>query len=119
MRLSIIYMCLHIRTLRIIYFFVHRPHTQNERRTFIYMNNPSSELTPFEKWLDDLGICRQTGWRWRKSNVVSTVNIFGKLYITSEEILRFKERALSGEFYLEPKTPKKEKSHEEGPQYGK
>lgn len=68
----------------------------------------AGNLVSYFGWLGTLGKTRTTGWRWRKSGLIKTVNIFGKLYVTRDEIARFEERAMSGEFHKEitsPRTP--------------
>ena len=62
-------------------------------------------LVPFYSYLESIGKTRCTGWRYRKDGLFKTVNIFGKLYITHEEIARFERRALSGEFSKKAVTP--------------
>jgi hypothetical protein len=72
-------------------------------------NSPTPQSTgglmSFYGWLASLDKTRSTGWRWRKDGLVKTVNVFGKLYVTREEVARFETRALAGEFYREAKTP--------------
>ena len=43
----------------------------------------------------------------RKAGLVKIVNIFGRLYVTREEVAAFERRAMSGEFPRENKTPKR------------
>lgn len=74
-----------------------KPHTTAPQAT--------GGLTSFYEWLASLDKTRTTGWRWRKHGLVKTVNVFGKLYVTRDEIERFETRALAGEFYREAKTP--------------
>jgi hypothetical protein len=62
-------------------------------------------LVSFAKWLESLDITRATGWRWRRDGTIKTVNIFGKLYVTREEIARFEQRAMAGEFHRDSPTP--------------
>lgn len=62
------------------------------------MNQPTSNLVSFYGWLDSLGRTRGTGWRWRKKGIIKAVNVFGKLYISRDEIARFEARAVAGEF---------------------
>jgi predicted site-specific integrase-resolvase len=52
----------------------------------------------FILWLTKIGKSRATGYRWRDSGKVVTVNVDGKHFITSEEIKRFWARAAAGEF---------------------
>ncbi len=60
-------------------------------------NDPST-LVSFEKWLEGLNLTRTTGYRYRKSGLIKAVNIFGRLYVTRDEIAEFERRALAGEF---------------------
>ncbi len=64
-------------------------------------------LVSFYGYLESLNKTRTTGWRWRRDQLINTVNIFGKLYVTRDEIARFEQRALSGEFHRDSKTPRK------------
>jgi hypothetical protein len=65
----------------------------------------TSSLIPFDRWLRDLGKSRATGWRWRRDGVVTTHNVFGRHYVTLDEIGRFERAALSGEFARAIATP--------------
>lgn len=67
----------------------------------------TSSLASFDEWLRSIGLTRTTGYRYRQKGLVSTVNIFGRLYISREEIARFEQRAMAGEFSQEVATPKK------------
>lgn len=71
---------------------------------------PIGSLVGFDDWLHDLGKTRVTGFRWRKKGLVSTVNIFGRLYIRREEIERFERRAMEGEFHRETPKPLRERT---------
>jgi hypothetical protein len=62
-------------------------------------------LRSFYGWLDSIDKTRTTGWRWRKEGLIKTVNIFGKLYVTTDEIARFESRAIAGEFHKEIVAP--------------
>lgn len=66
----------------------------------------AGNLVSYFGWLGTLGKTRTTGWRWRKSGLIQTVNIFGKLYVTRDEIARFEQRAMSGEFHKELVSPR-------------
>jgi hypothetical protein len=66
----------------------------------------SSTLHSFDDWIRSLGKTRVTGYRYRKRGLIRTVNIFGRHYITQDEIARFEERAIRGDFAQEAKTPK-------------
>ena len=65
----------------------------------------TSRLQPFDRWLRDIGKSRATGWRWRKQGVVTTHNVFGRLYVTRDEIDRFELAALGGELARKITTP--------------
>jgi len=62
-------------------------------------------IVSFDSWLNSINRTRCTGWRWRRDGLISTQNVFGKLYITRDEIARFEARALSGEFQKKAVTP--------------
>lgn len=57
----------------------------------------TSRLFPFDRWLRDIGKSRATGWRWRRNGVVTTCNVFGRHYVTRDEIARFERAALDGD----------------------
>ncbi|MGI8435343.1 MAG: hypothetical protein ACR2NX_00325 [Chthoniobacterales bacterium] len=62
---------------------------------------------PFDDWLRDIGVARITGYRFRKRGVINNaVNIFGRLYVSREEIADFERRAKSGEFSHETSITK-------------
>jgi hypothetical protein len=54
-----------------------------------------------------MGITAITAWRFRKRGWLETINIAGRVYITSEGVAKFKQRAASGEFAKEHKAPGK------------
>ena len=58
-----------------------------------------SSLVAFDDWLRNINLTRVTGFRYRKRGLIDTVNVFGRLYITREEIARFEKRAIAGEFH--------------------
>lgn len=62
-------------------------------------------MVSFDAWLNSLNRTRCTGWRWRKNGIISTQNVFGKLYITRDEIERFEARAMAGDFQMDATTP--------------
>jgi hypothetical protein len=64
-----------------------------------------SNLVAWEEWLNSIRIDRSTGYRYRKRGLIQVVNIFGRLYLTREEIARFESRAVAGEFALKRTTP--------------
>lgn len=59
---------------------------------------PISNLVPFTAWREALSISLSTGHRYRRRGMITVENIFGKLYVTREEIARFEQRASQGEF---------------------
>jgi predicted site-specific integrase-resolvase len=61
-------------------------------------NDNLSKLIRWNDWLKSIGLDRCTGHRYRKAGLITAVNIFGRLYLTREEIARFESRALTGEF---------------------
>jgi hypothetical protein len=65
----------------------------------------AGNLTSFDAYLDSINKTRCTGWRWRTQGIIQTVNVFGKLYITREEIARFEARAIAGEFHKDAPVP--------------
>ena len=62
-------------------------------------------LFSFDEFLRGRNLTRTTGYRYRKSGLLKTVNIYGRLYITREEIEKFERRAIAGEFSKTVKTP--------------
>ncbi len=68
-------------------------------------NTDPSKLFAFDEYIKGRGLTRTTGFRYRKQGLLQTVNIFGRLYITREEIERFERRAINGDFHKEAKTP--------------
>ena len=80
-------------------------YTDCMRTHSIPSHETAGNLVSFDGWINSLDKTRTTGWRWRKDGLIKSVNIFGKLYITREEITKFERRALAGEFYKEAITP--------------
>jgi hypothetical protein len=68
-------------------------------------HSTASNLVSYDRWLSDVGITPTTGWRWRKRGVIETVNIYGRIYISRQQIARFEQRAAAGDFAKEHKTP--------------
>jgi len=68
---------------------------------------PASPIVLFGVFLDSLGVGGPTGWRWRKAGWITTLNIAGRVYISRDEINRFYERVVAGEFSKTHKTPKR------------
>ena len=69
-------------------------------------NENTPKLISFNKWLADMGITGTTGWRWRKRGIIKTVNIYGRLYVSTDVVTEFYRRAEAGEFAKDVK-PKK------------
>lgn len=69
--------------------------------------NDSSSLVALDKYLQSLGRSRSTFWRWEQKGLVKSVNVFGRNYITRDEIRRFEEAAISGALAreLKPSIP--------------
>ena len=63
-----------------------------------------SNLFPFDQWLRGRGLCRTTGFRYRRAGIIDVVEIYGRLYITTEQIARFEARAVNGEFRRRQKS---------------
>ena len=61
-------------------------------------NENNANLISASKWAQEMGITSTTLWRWRKRGVITTINIYGRLYISSAEAARFNQRAVAGEF---------------------
>ena len=57
-----------------------------------------SMLFSFDDYIKGRGWARTTGYRYRQRGLLVTINIFGRLYITADEIKRFENRAISVEF---------------------
>ncbi len=75
------------------------------------MNPPDPEpMMSLDKFTEQTGLSSATVWRWRKMKMLTTVNIYGRLYILRSEIARFNARAAAGEFARAHITPKRRKS---------
>jgi predicted site-specific integrase-resolvase len=55
-------------------------------------------LRSWDDWLNEVGVSKTTGWRWRKAGWIQPVNICGRLYVSDEAIGTFVRRAEEGEF---------------------
>jgi hypothetical protein len=51
------------------------------------------------------GISAVTLWRWRRAGLIKTVNIYGRQYLSRQEIQSFLKRAEAGEFSRQHKAP--------------
>jgi hypothetical protein len=65
----------------------------------------TSDLVSYDKWLSDVAITATTGWRWRKRGIIRTINIYGRLYVSRQQIADFELRAAAGELARENKIP--------------
>jgi hypothetical protein len=71
------------------------------------MNPPDAEpMMSLDRFTEQMGLSKTTIWRFRKRGMLSTVNIYGRQYISRSEIARFNARAAAGEFAKE-NTPKR------------
>lgn len=68
-------------------------------------NADPSSLYPFDGYLQGRNLTRTTGYRYRKRGLIHCVNIFGRLYVTRDEIERFERRAIAGDSHQDAKTP--------------
>jgi predicted site-specific integrase-resolvase len=64
-----------------------------------------SAVVSLTRWIEKAGISSCTAWRWRKKGWLEVVNICGHLYLTTEAIREFRERAARGEFAKAPRMP--------------
>jgi hypothetical protein len=73
-------------------------------------------LVPFNSFLKQNGRSPSSGWRWRKNGFIQTINISGRLYVSQDEISRFRARAAAGEFAKgsERKGADLDQPHDEG-----
>jgi predicted site-specific integrase-resolvase len=70
------------------------------------IQDSTAALRVFEKWRQDVGVSRTTGWRWRRRRWIETLNISGKVYVTEHEVRRFTERVEAGDFATEARVPR-------------
>ena len=68
-------------------------------------NADPSNLFSFDGWLRGRGLTRTTGYRYRRQGLIETTNIFGRLYVTRQQIEQFERRAIAGEFHKAAHTP--------------
>lgn len=69
--------------------------------------NDASSLVALDRYLQSLGRSRSTFWRWQQKGLVKSVNVFGRNYITRDEIRRFEDAAVSGSLAKELKPSTK------------
>lgn len=65
-------------------------------------------LMALDKFIESIGVTRETLVKWRRNGLLETCNIYGRLYVTTEEATRFKRRAMAGEFAKCIKRPQRE-----------
>jgi hypothetical protein len=61
-------------------------------------NANGSNIIPFTIFLKRIGRSPTSKWRYRRDKLIETINICGRLYVTTEAIARFEQRAIAGEF---------------------
>ena len=60
--------------------------------------SPLAGLISLQRWRQQAGISDTTAWRYRRRGWLRCVNICGKLYLRSEDLAEFTNRAAAGEF---------------------
>ena len=65
-------------------------------------------LISLDKFIQSIGVTRETLVKWRRNGLLETCNIYGRLYVTTEEAARFLRRVMSGEFAKCIKRPQRE-----------
>ena len=58
-----------------------------------------------DRFAEEMGVTRETLWRWRRDGLLKTINIRGRHYVTAEDAADFKQRALAGQFAKPTKRP--------------
>jgi hypothetical protein len=72
------------------------------------------ELQAVSAWCRRIGRSHVTVWRWKANGWITTVNIAGRPYITRETILKFKRRAMAGEFAKQHHAPQPPRAAKNG-----
>lgn len=57
-----------------------------------------SNLICLDQYLTAINRSRCTFWRWQKLGLIKAVNVCGRNYIARDEIRRFEEAAVRGDF---------------------
>ena len=83
----------------------------NKRNEDPIAARPVSDLIPFDEWLASLGRSKASGWRYRKQNLIPTVNLVGRIFVSRAAIAEFERRALAGEFAKTHRTPQTRRDH--------
>ena len=90
------------------------PHAQFTPYTLFGVTESSEDnyivpgLMSLDKFIEGIGVTRETLVKWRRNGLLETCNIYGRLYVTTEEAARFLRRAVSGEFAKCIKRPQRE-----------
>lgn len=81
---------------------------KRHRKKQLYVRNQpraAAELFAQDRFAEDIGVTRETLWRWRRDGLLKTININGRHYVTAEEAADFKRRALAGQFAKAARRP--------------
>src|ERR1700732_563632 len=70
----------------------------NDRSKDPLTTRPVGDLTSFDGWLASLDRSKVWGWRLRKEELIPTVNLMGRVFVSRTAIAEFERRALAGEF---------------------
>jgi hypothetical protein len=62
----------------------------------------TAPMVALRKWAREIGVSDTTAWRWAKAGLIHPVNIYGKLYLTQQDLEQFAARANAGEFSQSP-----------------
>ena len=90
------------------------PHAQFTPSTLFGVTESSEDnyivpgLISLDKFIQSIGVTRETLVKWRRNGLLETCNIYGRLYVTTEEAARFLRRVMSGEFAKSIKRPQRE-----------
>ena len=90
------------------------PHTQFTPSTLFGVTESSEDnyivpgLIYLDKFIQSIGGTRETLGKRRWNGLLETCNIYGRLYVTTEEAARFLRRVMSGEFAKCIKRPQRE-----------
>ena len=57
-----------------------------------------SGIFAFERFYEPIGITRETAHKWSKLGLFKTLTICGRRYITDNEVKKFRESAVRGDF---------------------
>lgn len=91
---------------------------KRHRKKQLYVRNQpraAAELFAQDRFAEEIGVTRETLWRWRRDGLLKTININGRHYVTAEEAADFKRRALAGQFAKAAMRPARLGPTSEGP----